>query len=267
MKILVTGSSGFIGSHLMEELDNAVGYDLKNRQDIRNPRLDRYLGDIDVVVHLAAQTSIANCWKNPVDLYSHNVLGTANVIQCAVKAGVKKILYASSASVYNPSANPYAISKFMNEALFETHKNQIQSIGMRFMNVYGKGQNKSYGTVIPAFYEGIKSGKGITVYGDGEQTRDFIHVSDIVRFIKTAADDKPLVMNHTVLDVGTGVSVSVNTLADKFQELMGKTTITHIKGRSEVKESKANIEKQLAFGFSPKITLDEGLRKVVSEGI
>lgn len=268
MKVLVSGASGFIGSHLMETLDDCVGYDLKTGQDIRDlEQLDSYMKYADIVVHLAAQTSIANAWDNPVELYSHNILGTANVIQSAIKNKVKKIIYASSASIYQPHDNPYAISKFTDEGLFETHKDQIQSVGMRFMNVYGKGQNRAYGTVIPAFYEGFKSKKGIKIYGDGKQTRDYIHVSDICRFIKLAIDTDNK-QQHLVLDVGTGKSVSVNKLADMFQSLMHKTKIKYIPARKEVKFSKANTYNQTEiFNFKPLITLEEGLRKVVEEGI
>lgn len=267
-RILVLGSSGFIGSHLMEALDNAVGFDLKSYQDIRDfEQLYSYMKGVDVVVHLAAQTSIAQAWDDPKELYSHNITGTVNVIQAAIKAKVKKVLYASSASVYEPTSNPYAVSKYTCEQLFETHKDQIQSVGMRFMNVYGKGQNRDYGTVIPAFYDGIKSKKGIKIFGDGKQTRDYIHVSDIVRFIQLAinTDIKP---KHLVLDVGTGKSVSVNKLANMFQKLMNKTKVKHIKGRSEVRYSQAEVWlEEEVFKFKPIVTLEEGLRKVVEEGV
>ncbi len=268
MKILCTGSGGFIGSHLMEVLDNAVGYDLKSGQDIRDAeQLYSYMKNVDMVVHLAAETSIAQCWNDPVNLYSHNILGTANVIQTAIKAKVKKIIYASSASVYQPFDNPYSVSKYCDEALFEVYKDQIQSIGMRFMNVYGKGQNKAYGTVIPAFYEGFKSKKGIKIYGDGKQTRDYIHVKDIAMFIFHVINTENK-QRHLVLDVGTGKSVSVNKLAEMFTKLMGKTKVEHIPARKETKFSKANTYNQIEiFNFKPTITLEEGLRKVVDEGI
>lgn len=268
MKYLILGSSGFIGRHLMEALDNAVGYDLKAGQDIRDfKQLYSYMKGVDVVVHLAAQTSIANAWDDPKELYSHNIQGTANVIQAAIKAKVKKVLYASSASVYQPTANPYSVSKFTDEQLFETHKDQLKSLGMRFMNVYGKGQNKAYGTAIPTFYEGIKKGKGIKIYGDGKQTRDYIHVDDIVRFIQKAINTNNK-QQHMVLDVGTGKSISVNKLVEMYQKLIHKTKVKHIPARKEVKHSKANTYNQIeVFDFKPLISLEEGLRRVVEEGI
>ena len=159
-RILVTGSEGFIGSYLMELIPEAIGFDLKSGQDIRDKQqLASYLKGIDVVVHLAAQTSIANAWDDPVNLYSHNILGTANVIEESIKAGVKKIVFASSASIYQPYDNPYSFSKYVCEGLFKTRKDEMQNILLRFMNVYGKGQNPSYGTVIPTFYKGIKKEK------------------------------------------------------------------------------------------------------------
>lgn len=267
-KVLVTGSMGFIGSYLMEILDNAVGYDLKAGQDIRDyEQLYSYMKNVDVVVHLAAQTSIKQSWADPKDLYSHNILGTANIIQAAIQAKVKKVLYASSASVLQPTANPYALSKFTCEKLFETHSESINSIGMRFMNVYGKGQNKAYGTVIPAFYEGIKSKKGIEIYGDGKQTRDYIHVTDIVRFISLAVETDTQ-KEHLVLDIGTGKSVSVNKLSEIYQDLIHKTEVKHIPARREVKFSKADTSTQeKVFKFKPQVTLIEGLMRVIKEGI
>src|SRR4030042_5790189 len=200
--ILVTGSRGFIGSYLLKEI-KAEGYDLKSGLDIRDRlQLSLHLKGVDTVVHLAAQTSIQHAWDDPAELYSHNILGTANVIEESIKAGVKKIIFASSAAVYQPHDNPYAFSKYVDEGLFRVRKDEIKSVLLRFMNVYGKGQNPFYGTVIPAFFTGIKKGK-ISIYGDGENTRDYIHVTDIVYAIKKEIELEPT-QKVTVMDIGTG---------------------------------------------------------------
>ena len=168
MKYLITGSLGFVGSHLMEKIDNAIGYDLKSGQDIRDKnQLSSYMKKVDAVIHLAAQTSIAHAWDDPTDYYSHNVVGTSNVIETAIKCGVKKIIYASSASIYFPLDNPYSHSKAICEDLFKIRQDKISCIALRFMNIYGKGQNPSYGTVIPSFYKGIKNGN---IQSGGQRT-------------------------------------------------------------------------------------------------
>lgn len=263
-RILITGSKGFIGSHLMRLVDG-VGYDLKSGQDVRDKeQLESYIKGADYVVHLAAQTSIAHAWNDPTDYYSHNILGTSNVIELALKHKVK-IIYASSASVYQPFENPYSLSKYVCEKMLELRKPDV--VAFRFMNVYGKGQNKNYGTVIPAFYEGFKSKKGIKIYGDGNQTRDFIHVKDIVMAIKMVIDKD--FKGTYIMDLGTGKSISVNKLADMYEELFKrKVKRNHIPERPEVKHSKADTSKVKRFlEFIPHISLKEGLKMTMEEGI
>lgn len=268
-RILCTGSSGFIGSHLMKKLD-AVGYDLKSGQDIRDTeQLRSYLKGIDIVVHLAANTSVKQAWDNPTDLYNTNIIGTSNVIEECIRAKVKKIVFASSASVERPFANPYSFSKKTCEGLFETRKDEIDCIALRFMNVYGKGQNPNYGTVIPAFYNGIKKGE-IDIYGDGSYTRDFIWVDDIVTAIKKAIDYKHNnTHKFTSIEIGTGIPTSVNQLAKKMSKLLGKEPkINHLPFRKEVKDSVAVPGIALmTLGFKTTTTIDEGLKKLIETGI
>lgn len=258
MKILVTGSKGFVGSYLMRRID-AVSYDLKEGRDIRNlKQLNRFMKNVDIVVHLAAFTSIKHAWENPSELYSHNILGTANVIESAIKNGVQKIVWASSASVYQPYDNPYSYSKYVCEGLFKIRK--IPSIGLRFMNIYGQGQNPSYGTVIPSFIKGIKKGQ-IFIYGDGKQTRDFIFVDDIIDAILCATQtDKDI----PVMDIGTGKSISILKTADILEKLIGKRVKrTFLTGRAEVRHSKANTKKARQMGFRSLIDFEDGLQTML----
>lgn len=267
MSILVTGSSGFIGSHLMERLDNAIGYDIKNGQDVRDREQFRsYLKRVDTVIHLAANTSVKQAWDDPTELYSNNIMGTSVVIEECIKAKIKRIIFASSASVENPNANPYAFSKFTCEGLFKTRKDEINCLAFRFMNVYGKGQNVNYGTVIPAFYNGINKGE-IDIYGIGNYTRDYIHVDDIVAGIRRAMDYD--IKGFNVMELGTGIQTSVNELADKMEKLIGKKVKrNYLPARKEVDFSVANtwaVEKKLKF--KPLISIDKGLERLVKEGI
>jgi UDP-glucose 4-epimerase len=262
--ILVTGGQGFIGSYLMEILPDAKSYDLKDGLDVRDKKtLKKHMKGCDVVIHLAAQTSVANSWDDPADLYSHNIVGTATVIETAIKAGVKKIIYASSASIYNPLDNPYSLSKSVGEDLLTVRKDEISSVSLRFMNVYGLGQNPAYGTVIPEFEKGMKKGR-IKIYGNGTQTRDFIHVKDLVLFIAQMVNQK---FDHEAMDVGWGVGVSVNQLAEMMAYLcdIDDLKIEYLLGRKETKHSKANVDTAMQYGFDPKITLKEGLKEVLNK--
>lgn len=269
MSILVTGSSGFIGSHLMERLDNAIGYDIKNGQDVRDREQFRsYLKRVDTVIHLAANTSVKQAWDDPTELYSNNIMGTSVVIEECIKAKIKRIIFASSASVKNPNANPYAFSKFTCEGLFKTRKDEINCLTFRFMNVYGKGQNPNYGTVIPAFYNGINKGE-IDIYGDGSFTRDYIHVDDIVIGIKRGLGFNHRNRKFVVMELGTGVETSVYDLAHKMQKLMNKKIkVNYLPERKEVDHSVADTHvAKFELGFEALIDMNHGLKRVIKEGI
>jgi UDP-glucose 4-epimerase len=271
MKVLITGARGFIGSHLKELIDGAVTYDLKDGQDIRDKKkLKKYMKDVDVVVHLAAQTSIKHAWDDPADYYSHNVVGTANVIETAIECGVKHIVYASSASVYSPLENPYSLSKTICEDLFRLRQDKIKCIAFRFMNVYGKGQNPSYGTVIPSFYKGIKKGK-ISIYGDGKQTRDYVRVEDVcwILNLATLPEYSDQFEGFSVMDLGTGKGVSVNHLAKIMMKKMNKKAeIEHIPARREVRYSVGDIKMLVEkFDYEPVLDLNAGLGLVMKEGV
>lgn len=270
-KTLVLGSEGFIGRHLMTLLEDASGYDLKDGQDIRiKEQLESYMEGVDVVVHLAAQTAVSRCWDDPVDFYSHNILGTANVIETAIKCKVKKIIYASSASVYSPLENPYSLSKTVCEDLFRLRAKEIDTIAFRFMNVYGKGQNPAYGTVIPAFYQGIQKGE-ITIFGDGSYTRDYVHVKDVATVLWLATQKKYYnkFKGFNVMDLGTGKSTSVKEVAEKLMKTLDKKAkIKYVKPRPEIKHMTANITKlKKLFEYRPVIDFDKGLYMLKGEGI
>jgi UDP-glucose 4-epimerase len=272
MKVLITGGKGFIGSHLMEKIPDAISYDLKDGEDIRNiGQLKNTIekNGITDIIHLAAQTSVAHAWDNPTDYYSHNITGTSCVIEAAIKYGIKRIIYASSASVYGYMENPYAASKAVQEVLFKVRENSIYSVGFRFMNVYGKGQNPAYGTVIPAFIKGIQEGK-IKIFGDGTQTRDFIHVDDVCKGIKLALDREfnPRFYRNINMDLGTGKAYSVKEVAFLLMGILGKKAeIEYTPPRKEMQHSVANLATiKRIYEFEPEVSFIKGLERLV-EGL
>ena len=275
MRICVTGSSGFIGGHLVDllkESHEVVPFDI--REDERNildeETLKEHIKDCDFVVHLAALASIARCWENPGLVYRNNVEGTSNVVEAAIKAGVKRVIFASSCAVYQSTMNPYAASKAMAEGVLQTRANDIPSIAFRFLNVYGKNQNPSYGNVMPLFIEGIPKGK-ITIYGDGDQRRDFIHVSDICQLIKMSveANYDPKFPRFIQMDLGTGQTYSVRELAYILMGMMNKQAeIEFAPPRREMRNACANTKLMTeVFKYEPKVSLIEGLQKLIKEGL
>ena len=204
--VLVTGGAGFIGTNLCRKLHSeghhVISLDLNHKSDQKwecltaDIRDDLQFEGIDYIVHLAAQVSVPQSIINPEETLSINVDGTSSIISAAEESGVKRILFASSAAVYGDSdqiptteeaplipQSPYAVSKIVGEELLKRTK--IETCSMRFFNVYGSknsGQS-NYAAVIPAFTKAIEERTPCTVFGDGTQTRDFIHVDDLIKII------------------------------------------------------------------------------------
>ena len=218
--VLVTGGAGFIGTHLCrflhEKSHHIISLDTNHTGEVpwdcitADIRDGLQLDGIDIIVHLAAQISVPRSIDNPDETLSVNVDGTSSIISAAESSGVQKIIFASSAAVYGDSdtipipetaplipQSPYAVSKIIGEELLK--RSQIRTCALRFFNVYGPSQsiNGGYAAVIPAFKNAVSTGKQCTIYGDGTQIRDFIHVSDLVRIIGLAieSDDLPSELN------------------------------------------------------------------------
>ena len=216
----MTGGAGFIGTHLCKHLHDSghqiISLDCNHvgdkpwgcvNADIRD---SLELDGIDIIVHLAAQISVPISIEHPDETLSVNVDGTSSIITAAESSGVKRILFASSAAVYGDSdqvpvseeapltpQSPYAVSKIIGEELLR--RSEIESCSLRFFNVYGPNQSAEggYAAVIPAFKKAIAEGKECTIFGDGTQIRDFIHIDDLVRIIglAIAAEKLPLELN------------------------------------------------------------------------
>jgi UDP-glucose 4-epimerase len=305
--VLVTGGAGFIGSHLVEQLfekgyhvkvlDNLSTGKLSNfNSNILNPgAVDFVKGDIrdsglvekccveaDVVIHLAAQTSVPFSLQNPEFNNDVNVKGTLNLLNSSVEAKVSRFLFISSCAVYgepvylpvdethptNP-ISPYAESKLIaeKECLRLNDGGAFESVVFRFFNVYGPRQGLSeYSGVITKFIDRIKQKLPLIIYGDGSQTRDFVYVKDIVNAIMLALENKKAPGN--IFNVGTGRAVPLQELADTMLSLTG-ADLKIVKAAprlGDIKDSYANITKaSQLLGYKPKFSLKEGLEALLRE--
>ena len=295
MNILITGGSGFIGSHIVEYfqgkadtirvLDNLrTGYkhnlDGLDCEFIEGTITDRALvkkamQGIDYVFHLAAMVSVPESMAKISECVEINVNGLINVLEEASDAGVKKLVFASSAANYgdNPTVpkvetmypepqSPYAITKLDGEYYLEMFRKEgkLETTSIRFFNVFGPRQDPkgAYAAAVPIFIEKAVKGEDITVYGDGEQTRDFIYVKDIVGALVFAATTDGV---HGTFNAGYGGQITINDLANNILTSADSTSkLLHGPERAgDVKHSRASSEKLRAAGWNPQYSLEEGL--------
>lgn len=302
LRVLVTGGAGFVGSHLAEgligegfevgvlddfssgkedNLSNVRGCVEVLRRDVRDGEaMDEAVGDADAVVHLAAKIDAAESFEKP-GLYDEvNVHGTLNLLNSCVKGSVKRLVYVSTCAIYgeplslpvdeghpvNP-LSPYAASKLAAEAYCKAYANAfgLDLTILRLFNVYGPRQFGSpYAGVITRFIERLRDHKPPIIFGDGEQTRDFIYVGDaaeaIIKLLSTGGRGE-------VFNLGSGSSISINELADLIMEIMnvGGVKPIHVEPRpGDIRKSQADISKiARTIGFKPKTTLREGLKLTI----
>ena len=300
MHYIVTGGAGFIGSNLVDALIDA-GHSVRvidnlstGKRERVNPKAEFVLADftkldeikphfqgIDGVFHVGALPRIPFSIEHPIESAEANVMGTLNVFVAAKDAGVKRVVYSASSSAYGGQSelplrpdmpvnplNPYALHKYFGEKVAEYfHRfNKMETVALRYFNVYGPRMSDegAYVTVIAVFKNQRKAGKPLTIAGDGEQTRDFTHVSDVVR-ANMLAMESPKVGAGEVLNVGAGERHSVNKIA----KIVGGE-IQYLPGRlGEARDTLADISltKEL-IGWEPRVKFDDGLRELLkSEGI
>tara|TARA_B100000945_G_scaffold277837_1_gene243280 strand:- start:395 stop:1279 length:885 start_codon:yes stop_codon:yes gene_type:complete len=280
--VLVTGGGGFIGTHLCQHLHDlghqVISLDTMHVDDhpweciTTDIRDSLQFDGIDSIVHLAAQISVPRSIDNPDETLSINVDGTKSIISAAESAGVKKIIFASSAAVYGDCEHvpisedsplipqsPYAVSKIVGEELLRM--SNIETCSLRFFNVYGPGQSSEggYAAVIPAFKKAISLGKECTIFGDGTQVRDFIHVNDLVQIISLCLEaiDLPQEMN-----VASGEGTSLLSLIETLNELNPSMLppVFSEERAGDIHTSVADISRLLStLPITELVTLQEGL--------
>lgn len=294
---LVTGGAGFIGSNLVrlllknkikvKVLDNlSTGYarnldgvDVQFIQgDIRDTQLTEQVAHgVDMIFHLAANVGRQKSLINPQADSEINVVGTVNVLEAARKAGVKRVVYTSSAAIFgelltmpiaedhpqNPDS-PYGVSKLGGEkqALCFAALYDMVVVCLRYFNVFGVNQRfDAYGNVIPIFANRIRESKPITIYGDGEQTRDFVNVKDVAMANYLAAT---VATKTDVYNVGSGKNITINSLAKMMNEISRSSTpiIYEPRRPADVLHCRADITKaHNALGFSPSDNIYAGLEE------
>ncbi len=297
--IIVTGGCGFIGywtiRMLLEEgyrvkvVDNLsragmLGETRKLGVEILRVDVRNYNGLVEAfkgaskVIHLAALISVEESKSKPLLYHEVNALGTLNVLRASVEAGVSRVLYASTAAVYGePESLPirenhptkplsvYGASKLAGEAYCNAfhHAYGVETVVLRYFNVYGPGQSPEYAGVIQRFIRRVKEEKPPIIFGDGSQTRDFIHVTDVARANLRALESS---VKHGTFNIATGREISIKKLAILISEISGvNAEPEYRKPRPcDVKRSYADISTaKKILGFKPEVELEEGLRKML----
>ena len=291
-KSLVTGGAGFIGSNLVDTLLE-LGHEVvcvdnesaeSNEEFYWNPKAYNVKADIvdytamkncmtgiDYVFHLAAESRIQPAILNPIEAVTKNCVGTCTILQAAREIGVKKVIYSSTSSGYgfneppnneeqpDDCLNPYSVSKVAGEKLCKMYTNLfgLKTISFRYFNVYGERQplKGQYAPVIGIFLRQRAADESLTIVGDGEQRRDFTHVSDVVQAnILAATKDIDKEFYGTLFNVGNGQNYSINEIADKISD--NQVNIPPRIG--EARTTLANNNKlKSVFGWEPKVNLME----------
>ena len=298
-RILITGGAGFIGSHIADALvaDNDVivldDFSTGSRDnipdgaeviegDVRDDKLlATAMTDTDLVFHEAAIVSVTESVENPMATHDVTTRATLQLLELARQESVRVVL-ASSAAIYgqpttvpiteseptNP-ASPYGLAKLTADQYAQLYADlyDVAAIPLRYFNVYGPRQTAGdYSGVISIFLQQAQDGGPLTVHGDGSQTRDFVHVDDVVQAnLRAAVHGEP----GTPYNVGTGQRISIQKLAETIRDVVAgvdSIQITHVEGRNgDIEESQAAIDRaREELDFAPKVSLEDGLVDLIS---
>ena len=298
MKYVVTGGAGFVGSYLVkllvkeghhvtvvdnlhkgkkENLESVLSHIQFEEIDIRDyESLEKILKNIDGVFHQAALTVVQDSFDRPKEYHDVNVVGTENIFKLAKKNNFK-VVYASSSSVYghketipikedserNP-INPYGQTKLDDEYLFEKYsKDGTEIIGLRYFNIFGKGQTLEYAGVITKFLDRINQKKPPIIFGGGTQIRDFIFVGDIVKANLLAMESQ---VSSSLVNVGTGNAITILELANMMLEIseLDMQPIFEVPLEGDIVKSQADIALAIkSFNWRPKKSLHEWLTEIL----
>lgn len=293
-KVVVVGGAGFIGSNLVRALVKK-GFDVHvidnlsaGKKEAVDKKAKLHVVDIrdlkkispifkgaKYVFHLAAMPRVQVSIENPTETHDINVNGTLNVLIAAERAKIKKFIYSASSSAYgdqetfplheglpaNPKS-PYGLQKYMGELMVRVWNMVygLKGVSLRYFNVYGPGQSEKgeYALVIGKFLRQKREGVPLSITGDGEQTRDFTSVHDIVRANILAAES-PTAKDGEVFNIGAGDNRSINSIA----KMIGGPT-KYVKARLEPRHNKAdNTKARKVLGWKPEVKLEEGIRELV----
>ncbi len=300
MRILVTGGAGFIGSHVVERFQGRA--EVRVLDDMRTGRRGNLQGleaelfegsildkemvraavrGVDYVFHLAALVSVPESMAQIRTCLDINVRGLINVLESSAEAGVRKLCFASSAAVYgehpaNPKTedlppdprSPYAITKLDGEYYCDlfARTGRIATASLRFFNVFGPRQDPDspYGAAVPVFITRALRGDDITIFGDGEQTRDFVYVRDVAGALDFAASREDV---SGTMNVGYGERLRIIDLAQRVVELAeSRSLILFAPPRpGDVRHSQADPGKLFAAGFRPEYSLERGLERTLAD--
>jgi UDP-glucose 4-epimerase len=302
MRFLVTGGAGFLGAALanrlaadghtvvvLDDLSNGDAGQLRpevqfTQGDINNiPLLWSLLAKVDCVYHLAARVSVAESVLHPQAYNAVNVGGTVSLMEAMRDTGVRRVVFTSSGAVYgrlptqpvhendtpNPDS-PYAVSKWAAEQYIHTIGRlwNIETVALRIFNAYGPQQSLpvSHAPVIPRFLHQALTGGSLVLYGSGQQTRDYIYVSDVVAALVAAATVQAV--NRQVINIGSGVETSLIQLVAYIEQVTGKrvSQLTNQQKAGGVPRLVADISRaQQILGFRPLVDLVEGLQRILQE--
>jgi len=303
-RYLVTGGAGFIGSHIAQRLveqgamvrvvDNLVTGRLENLDEFRD-RVEVLIGDlvdpavaaravdgVDVVFHLAALGSVPRSIEDAWRSHDANVNATVRLLEACRAARVRRVVYSSSSSVYGDTPvlpkvesveplprSPYAASKLAGEqyVLAYARGGLVEGVALRYFNVFGPRQSPDgpYAAVIPRLYACAVDGETMRVFGDGQQTRDFTYIDNVVRANLLAAEGDAQRVSGQVVNVGAGARTSLLDLVEAVRAVTGRPiAVEHLPPRAgDVRDSLASLERaERVLGYRPQVGLEEGLRRI-----